>query len=362
MDSLTQATLGACVGVTLMGRKIGPRRAALTGAVLGTLPDLDVFLAPDDPIDAFIKHRGWSHSLLVHAALTPLIGEGLRHFFALLKDNRILTYVVTYLCLSTHALLDAITVYGTQLFWPVWPEPLSVGSIFIIDPLYTLPLLVMTLWASLTTTWTTHYQKALYTALIASTFYLGWSMAAQKWVTNQAQILLADHGIKPEKLLAIPTPFNTFHWRVIGIDGERSFNLYTTVFGDPEAASLYVYNRNLNMESCINGDPRVSRIAKFSDGFYRIMVNDGEFTVADIRMGLTPYYAFRFALGRLEDGAVTPTQTRRLDGLGDVHTDLEWIFKNIRGIPTGRLAEASARLDFDQYPNATPIPSSSVRC
>ncbi|MDG2203904.1 MAG: metal-dependent hydrolase, partial [Alphaproteobacteria bacterium] len=82
MDSLTQATLGACVGVTMMGRKIGPRRAALTGAVLGTLPDLDVFLAPNDPIDAFIKHRGWSHSLLVQAALTPLIGEGLRHFFA----------------------------------------------------------------------------------------------------------------------------------------------------------------------------------------------------------------------------------------------------------------------------------------
>ena len=135
MDSLTQATLGACVGVTVMGRRIGPRRAALAGAILGTLPDFDVFLVPDDPIDAFVQHRGWSHSLLVHAALTPLIGEGLRQFFSLPRDNRTLTYAVTYLCLSTHALLDAITVYGTKLFWPIWPEPLFVGSIFIIDPL-----------------------------------------------------------------------------------------------------------------------------------------------------------------------------------------------------------------------------------
>ena len=71
------------MGVAVIGQKVGPRRAALTGAILGTLPDLDVFLAPDDPIDAFVQHRGWSHSLLVHAALAPLIGEGLRHFFAL---------------------------------------------------------------------------------------------------------------------------------------------------------------------------------------------------------------------------------------------------------------------------------------
>ena len=60
------------MGVAVIGQKVGPRRAALTGAILGTLPDLDVFLAPDDPIDAFVQHRGWSHSLLVHAALAPL--------------------------------------------------------------------------------------------------------------------------------------------------------------------------------------------------------------------------------------------------------------------------------------------------
>ena len=362
MDSLTQATLGACVGVTLMGRKIGPRRAALTGAVLGTLPDLDVFLAPDDPIDAFIKHRGWSHSLLVHAVLTPLIGEGLRHIFALLKDNRILTYVVTYLCLSTHALLDAITVYGTQLFWPVWPEPLSVGSIFIIDPLYTLPLLVMTFWASLTTTWSTRYQKALSASLIMSVVYLGWSMAAQQWVTKIAVGLLADHDVKPDKLLAIPTPFNTFHWRVIGIDGERSFNLYITLFSGPQAVFLYVYNRNLNVVSCESGDQRIARIAKFSKGFYRVMLDDGKVTVADLRMGLTPNYAFRFALGHLEGKKLMPTKTRRLEGQGDVSADLNWILKNIRGIPTARSAEVSARLDFDQYTATKPTPSSSDQC
>ena len=107
-------------------------------------------------------------------------------------------------------------------------------------------------------------------------------MAAQKWVTNQAQNCWRPRLNR--KLLAIPTPFNTFHWRVIGIDGNAA-STYTLRFWWSGSSKPYVYNRNLSMESCIKGDPRISRIAKFSDGFYRIMVNDGEFTVADIRMG-----------------------------------------------------------------------------
>ena len=44
--------------------------------------------------------------------------------------------------LITHPLLDATTVYGTQLWLPFTNHPVGVGSLFVIDPLYTLPLLV----------------------------------------------------------------------------------------------------------------------------------------------------------------------------------------------------------------------------
>ena len=57
-----------------------------------------------------------------------------------------------------------------------------------------------------------------------------------------------------------------------------------------------------------------------------------------------------------------PQQTRRLKGRGNVLTDLDWMFKNIRGIPTARPAEISARLNFQQYDTARPAPSSSIHC
>ena len=72
MDSITQAVLGAAVGEATLGRRVG-HKAPLWGALLGTLPDLDVLYPFADPVSAFTWHRGPSHSIFVLAALTPLV-------------------------------------------------------------------------------------------------------------------------------------------------------------------------------------------------------------------------------------------------------------------------------------------------
>jgi inner membrane protein len=51
-------------------------------------------------------------------------------------------WLAMWLVLVTHPLLDAMTVYGTQLLLPFTDNAFGVGSVFIIDPAYTLPLLV----------------------------------------------------------------------------------------------------------------------------------------------------------------------------------------------------------------------------
>lgn len=355
MDSVTQFALGACVGVAVLGRKIGPRRAALTGGILGTFPDLDVFLAPDDPIEAFVQHRGWTHSLFVHAALTPIFGEMIRLLLKPLHPDRFLAWAAVFLCFTTHAILDAVTIYGTRLLWPFWIEPVSMGSIFIIDPLYTLPLLVAMVWAIFQRRWTPRYRKVLSLCLGFSIAYLGWTVLAQQMIDSGAVTLLAGKGVTPDRLIATPTPFNTAFWRVIAIDGEQSFNLYVPVFGDPERATQYAYDRNLQLENCFGDDPRIETVAQFSRGFYRLIVRDDEVSIADLRMGLTPNYAFQFVLGRLEQGKLVPSPTRRLEGRGNIGEDLNWLFANIRGIPTTRQAETAAKVDPARYAAPTPI-------
>src|SRR5690606_35124090 len=126
MDSLTQILLGGAVAAACVPAR--HRRAALgAGAVLGTPPDLDVIplhLLGLDPVLNRTRRRGGR----VAAAPRPWLAA-------------------IALALLTHPLLDAFTVYGTQLLWPLPLSPVMWSSVFIIDPLYTLPLLLAFGWA-----------------------------------------------------------------------------------------------------------------------------------------------------------------------------------------------------------------------
>ena len=361
MDSVTQFSLGACVGVAVLGRKIGPRKAALTGGILGTLPDLDVFLAPEDPIDSFVQHRGWSHSLFVHAALTPVFGEIVRLWRGV-RDNRGVAYLAVFLCLTTHALLDAVTVYGTRLLWPLSTEPIALGSIFIIDPLYTLPLLFMMIWSFLAGTWTGRLAKVATVCLGLSTAYIGWTAIAQHWMTNRAESYLADRRISPSQMMAIPTPFNTLVWRMIGIDGDRYFNLYMPLFGDPDAATLYAHDRKLSLKSCVSGADRIDKVESFSRGYFTMMVDGSDISVADLRMGLTPNYAFRFVIARMEQGRTVPVPTIRMEGRGDFGENLDWLLAKMSNRPETRPAEALARVAPPVYAAASGTAGRLGRC
>ena len=163
MDSISQAALGAAVGVAVMGRTRPVWQAALTGAVVGTLPDLDVFVDQGDPIRNMVLHRAETHALFWQALASPVLGL----LLAVITNSQPLFrrwWLMVVLTLFTHSALDAMTVYGTQIALPFSSYPVGLGSLFIIDPLYTLPLLIQQL------NTTTYYRDlgALYSGVAVS--------------------------------------------------------------------------------------------------------------------------------------------------------------------------------------------------
>lgn len=137
MDSVTQAVLGATVGYAVMGRKLG-RKAALYGAALGTIPDLDVFIDFGGPIENMTYHRGASHSFFVQLLVAPLFAWLLMRFHDVSFRR---AFVAVYLIWVTHSLADAFTIYGTQVLWPFSDFPFAYSILFIVDPAYTVPLI-----------------------------------------------------------------------------------------------------------------------------------------------------------------------------------------------------------------------------
>ncbi|WP_422038990.1 metal-dependent hydrolase [Roseibium sp.] len=343
MDSITQFVLGAAVSTACLGSKIGPRKAAIVGGLLGTLPDLDVFIPFDDPIDSFVYHRGWSHSIFVHALAAPVVGEVLVRLFKGLREHRWLTWGAVFLVFATHAMIDAMTVYGTRIFWPVYPDPVGVGSVFIIDPLYSIPLLIVVIYALCKKNWTSRLRNWVAGALIATTAYMGVSIVLQQYVQGQARLAFQSQGIEPEAVYAIAAPFNILLWKVIGLEEDRYENLYYSLLDGPGEPEIYEHPRHPELAACLSDTAAFQKLEWFSRGFFRTELVGDKVVVSDLRMGLTPGYAFRFAIGELDDDGIRPIEPQRDTGLERIDSDdWDWFLARLKGHPSVRNAEAKA--------------------
>lgn len=295
MDSLTQLALGASLSVAVMGRRTAAWKAAAWGAVAGTLPDLDVLIQHGDPVLDMVLHRAESHSLLYLTLLAGPLGW-LAAWATSTPRLRGRWMLALFAALFTHPLLDLMTVYGTQVLQPFTDEAYGVGSLFIIDPAYTLPLL-----AGVGAALRWQAGKGLWVngmALVLSTAYIGWSVLAQGLALEQARQALRAQGIPSTRVLATPAPLNTLLWRIVVMEDDRYLEGHWSVFDAGRPLSLRAYPRDAALLSQQAAHPHVQRLARFSDGFFSLTQDAaGHLWLTDLRMGQEPAYVFRFDLG-----------------------------------------------------------------
>lgn len=330
MDSLSQIALGAAVGVAAMGRRTAVWKAALWGGVAGTLPDLDVVIDHGDPILNMVLHRAETHaplwltlfSLPFALAVARLNGEW---------DRWRRWWWAMWLVLVTHPLLDAMTVYGTQLALPFSNHPFGVGSIFIIDPLYTLPLIVGVVWALAARAGPGLRANAA--GLVLSTAYLGWSVAAQAVVTERAQQALAAQGIRAEHLLVTPTAFNTVLWRVVAVDGAHYHEGFHSLLDEDPAIRFDRFDRGTALAADIGSLDGVQRIQAFSKGLWAMWEQGGRLGITDLRMGQEPAYIFRFAVAERRSPVVPLAVSEQVGRRPDLQRGLPWLWRRALGEP-----------------------------
>lgn len=327
MDSLTHLALGAAVGLAALGRRTAPWKAALWGAVCNTLPDLDVFLHHADPVRDMTFHRAESHALFWLTLLAPMLGVlGAKLFGERERWRR--WVLATWLALVTHPLLDLMTVYGTQLGLPFTDRPFAVGSVFIIDPLVTLPLLVGVCVALAVRPSGRRWNAA---GLLLSNLYLAWGFGVQQHVERLCEASLRAQGIVFDRVLVTPTAFNTVLWRVVVMTPDSYREGYHSLF-DTAPITWRRFDRGAEHRPALAGNWAGQRIAWFSHGFYALDEHDGELAITDLRMGQAPFYMFRFVIARRGSGwhAVTPFAAGRQV---PVAAGLQWLRRRIAGEP-----------------------------
>lgn len=366
MDSLTQIVLGSSVAALATPPR--HRRAAiLAGAALGTLPDLDVvalklLLNGSDPITEVTWHRGPSHSLFLLPVLGWLIWLAARRFSPMVHEAPRGWLWAIWLALITHPILDAFTVYGTQLLWPLSTPPVMWASVFVIDPLYTLPLLLGVVaawvlspgkrvrnseptpehqpiqaprsggWQNLTASgaW-------LMMGMVLSTGYLAWSVAAKTWVERTADQALAKLGLQEAKRFSVPMPFNTLLWRVVAMAPDGYWIGDRSLLVDQGPMSFRFYPSDTAALEQVASDTQVQRLLWFTHGFVGMQSATDEagkarLILTDLRMGLEPDYFFRYDIaGQDANGHwVADPNVKRLDTLMTSQgATLSWIWRRI---------------------------------
>lgn len=295
MDSLSQIALGAAVSVAAFRQPIRDKQlklwqAAAAGAVFGTLPDLDVLISHGDPISDMTLHRTESHALFYLTLVSPLFAW---LWVKLLRSPELFkqSLLVIWLVLITHPLLDTLTIYGTQLALPFSDYPFGTGSVFVIDPLYTLPLLLGTGIAL--------FNKKLSwnsAGLLLSSAYLLFGLVAQQWAYTKVEQQLVDFDQETDKLLVTATPFNTLLWRAVVIrDGEYLEGYYSLLDG-ATPMQWRSFTRDKTLIEQWKDNPAVARLAWFSHGFYQLEQKGNEVLLTDLRMGMAPFYSFSFVV------------------------------------------------------------------
>jgi inner membrane protein len=288
VDSITQATLGAAVGEMMLGRRLG-NRALAWGALFGTLPDLDILVAPllDNAANLW-WHRGPSHSLLVMVLASWALSSPLAKLWKREKISRALAGWFVFMAWSTHVLIDCFTVYGTSVLWPFSEHRVGFNHLFIIDLFFTMPMLVALVWLAFLRT-----KKQLPKRRRLNAWGLGISAAyallsvGMKFVASDGfEADLKRRGVSYERRMEAPTPFNIILWRCVVDRGDELWVGYRTVWeNDDTQVRWTVYPRGAEALAGMEDMREVKTLKWFSDGWWIARAHVKGAWVGDLRFG-----------------------------------------------------------------------------
>ena len=209
MDPLSQGTVGAAFAQSAADKnnifKIG-----VIGFLAGLAPDLDVLIqSSTDPILFLEYHRQFTHSLFFIPFGSLFVAFMLFPLFK--KSMSIKTvYFASFLGYATHGLLDACTSYGTQLFWPFSNERVTWNNISIVDPLFTIPVLILLVIAI-----KTKKKKFSFFSIGWIIFYLFFGFIQYERAFLEAVEIARFRGHNPERLTLKPSFGNLILWKSI---------------------------------------------------------------------------------------------------------------------------------------------------
>jgi inner membrane protein len=289
LDIVTQGLLGATLALSVSSKN-ETRLAAVAGFSAALLADADTLIrSSNDPLLNIEFHRHFTHSL-IFIPVGALIASIL--LWPLLK--KYLPYKKIYFYalagFATSGLLDACTSYGTQLLWPFSDERIAWSIIAIVDPVFSLILIV----AIILGLRAKSARQAQFGLLLAAS-YLLFGVFQHNRAYEAASQLAQQRGHIVERQLVKPTMANLILWRsVYQVDDMFYVDaIRITPFGDERIyrggrAQVFSQQKQMpGLDSTAALYDDIKRFRYFSEDYVALDAERENFLV-DIRYSMLP--------------------------------------------------------------------------
>ncbi len=307
MDSLTHIVLGAAIGEAALGRKVG-NKAMLWGAFAGSLPDFDVAITSFfNPVDALFVHRGFSHSLLFIALLSPLLGFFLSKIHPKDAASPRQWAILSFFSMLSHIIIDCFNTYGTAILYPFSKIRIAFDSIGIIDLTLLVPLLILVILILLLPK--NHFRRRVFafTSLLFTMLFIGLTVFNKMSIEHNFSKQLNDNGKNNTRIKTAPLPFTNLVWLVLAEDSDGYHHGVYSIF-DRQIPTLSYIERNEDKLASLTNDLTIKKLVRFTEGFYSVSRNqEGEVLLHDLRFGSLAidsdnWFVFTFHIRKSERG------------------------------------------------------------
>jgi inner membrane protein len=238
----------------------------------------------------------------------------------------------------THPLLDCFTAYGTQFFQPLADSRVALNTISVADPIYTIPFLILLIWARTRVQgsgWRARLNKA---GLILSSIYLVLTVVNYFNVDSVMKATLEQEGIVAESRVVSPSILNNILWSGTAkdakkdlfyfsqyslFDEERRFQPFTEIPGNHDWLAPYAEDRDVRI------------IRWFTKEYYGVLPGrkEGGLQVNDLRYGLldtdNPEARSSYIFSWEVDTTVHPVQVRQENAGPSEEVDMGGVFSRL---------------------------------
>jgi inner membrane protein len=285
MDSITHLALGACMGEAFAGKMLG-KKAMLWGAMAQSIPDIDFITSfwMNTP-SSLLAHRGFSHSFLFCAFITPLL--------ALLAERwhrphniRLQKWLLFFGgVIFIHLFIDAFNNYGVGWFEPFSHQRISFNAIYVADPFFSIWPGIAAVALVYLGRYAPKRKRWWRLGLILPALYLLYCTYNKLNIDSDAKAIFKKQQISYTRYFTTPAPLQNWLWYIVAGNDDGYYVGFRSLFDSKKEIAFQYFHRNDTLLNPVHQQEDLQQLIRFSQKYYTVEKWNDTVVFNDLRFG-----------------------------------------------------------------------------